>query len=62
MKKDPAVYLSKSEGRFRVICQGVPVSNDKATEAEALEAAKGLAVDSMAWDGDEGRWVERRTG
>lgn len=55
---DPSVYLSASEGRFRVISQGVPVAPDRMTEREALEDARryGLKLAARFWDGDVGEW------
>ena len=59
---DPPVYLSVSEGRFRVIERGMPISADKKTAAEALAVAAqfGLKVSDQIWDGDKGRWVSAR--
>lgn len=56
--KDPKVYLSHSEGRYRVISQGVPISADKKTAAEALAVAHqfGLKVSEKVWEGDHARW------
>lgn len=58
--KDPAVYLSSSEGRHRVIQHGLPISADKATAREALQVAEHfkLKVSDRVWDGDNGRWVK----
>ena len=57
--KDPDVYLSFSEGKYRVIDHGVPISADKATSDEALAVAKhyNLAVSNMMWNGDIGQWA-----
>ncbi len=55
----PKVYLSASEGRYRVIVQGVPVSSDRPTMVEALAAAASLGVKGLSdfmWDGDAGTW------
>lgn len=55
----PKVYLSASEGKYRVIVQGMPVSADKPTKAEALAAAASLKVTGLSdqmWDGDKGEW------
>ena len=60
---DPSVYLSASEGRYRVIQQGMPISRDMATPEEALSAASRfrLTVADRAWDGDRGEWVPLST-
>jgi len=52
-------YLSTSGGRWRVISQALPVSDDKATPAAALAAARqlGLELEAAAWNGDRGEWV-----
>lgn len=54
-----AGYLSFSEGKYRVIVEGLPVCNDKATLLEALKAADSMHVvlHSLAWRGDKGDWV-----
>jgi len=54
----PKVYLSASDGKYRVISQGIPISPDKRTAAEALEAATRfkLRVADQMWDGDAGAW------
>lgn len=56
--REPKVYLSTSEGKFRVISQGLPISVDKRTAAEALAAAEQfkLKVSDRMWDGDAGQW------
>lgn len=52
-------YLSTSGGRWRVISQALPISDDKATPAAALAAARqlGLELEAAAWNGDRGEWV-----
>ena len=52
-------YLSFSGGLWRVVVQALPVCADKATPAEALAAARQLAVElaPAAWNGDRGEWV-----
>lgn len=59
----PPAYLSISEGRYRVISQGMPVCADKATPAEALTAAQNLRVivAPVAWNGDRAEWVSLDT-
>jgi predicted amidohydrolase len=59
----PPAYLSISEGRYRVISQGMPVCADKATPAEALTAAQNLRVivAPVAWNGDRAEWVRLDT-
>lgn len=53
-------YLSTSDGKFRVISQGMPVTNDKPTAREALDAAAKcsarvfVADGDTFWDGDAG--------
>lgn len=63
MSSDPKVYLSSSEGKFRVIQGGVPISADKRTAAEALAVAEHfrLKVSDKMWDGDAGTWRSRST-
>ena len=55
---DPKVYLSSSEGRYRIIQGGVPISPDKRSAEEALAIAKSfnLKVSDRMWDGDAGEW------
>lgn len=55
---DPSIYLSASEGRFRIISQGVPVAPDRLTEREALDDARRFKVKvaDRFWDGDSGTW------
>jgi len=52
-------YLSFSGDRWRVVVHALPVCADMATPAEALAAARQLAVElaPAAWNGDAGRWV-----
>lgn len=52
-------YLSFSANRWRVVVRAAPVCADKATPAEALAAARQLAVElaPAAWNGDRGEWV-----
>jgi predicted amidohydrolase len=59
----PPAYLSISEGRYRVISQGMPICADKATPAEALTAAQNLRVivAPVAWNGDRAQWVHLDT-
>ena len=54
----PPAYLSRSEGRYRVILQGLPLCADKATEAEATAAAHAQRVKlaPVYWDGDSATW------
>ncbi len=60
MREDHTTYLSRSEGRFRVIHQGLPVAPDRATKAEALADATraGLTVAPRVWDGTLGSFVD----
>jgi len=59
----PPAYLSISEGRYRVISQGMPICADKAPPAEALTAAQNLRVivAPVAWNGDRAEWVRLDT-
>ena len=59
----PPAYLSISEGRYRVISQGMPICADKDTPAEALTAAKHQRVilAPVAWNGDRAEWVSLDT-
>lgn len=52
----PAVYLSGSGNRWRVICQGLPLSADKTTPTEALEVARKMKIQPSAyyWNEEEG--------
>lgn len=59
---DPTTYLSTSDGKFRVINQGQPVTVDKPSAKEALSAAakcsaRCFVADGMTvWDGDTSSW------
>jgi hypothetical protein len=55
-------YLSFSEGRYRVIVQGMPICKD-GDKTFALRAAESLRVklQSEAWNGDRGEWVHADT-
>ena len=57
-QKDPPVYLSVSEGRYRVISHGLPISADKTSARDALAVAThfGLKVSDRVWYGDKGEW------
>jgi predicted amidohydrolase len=59
----PPAFLSISEGRYRVISQGMPICADKPTPAEALTAAKHqrVIVAPVAWNGDRAQWVHLDT-
>jgi hypothetical protein len=54
----PPAYLSRSEGKYRVIAQGLPLCADKATAAEATAAATAQRVKlaPVYWDGDSAEW------
>ena len=54
-----AGYLSFSEGKYRVIIDGLPICNDKDTLLAAIRAADSMKVvlHSLAWSGDKGEWV-----
>lgn len=55
----PPAYLSRSEGKYRVIAQGLPLCADKATAAEAEAAAAtayNVKLAPVFWDGDTGEW------
>jgi hypothetical protein len=62
-RETPPAYLSISEGRYRVISQGMPICADKPTPAEALTAAKHqrVIVAPVAWNGDRAEWVHLDT-
>ena len=55
--------LSTSEGRWRVLVDGMPICADKGAPAEALAAARQMRVELLptAWNGDRGVWVELST-
>jgi hypothetical protein len=59
----PPAYLSTSEGRWRVISQGLPVGSDKATAAEAMRFAEKyrMKIAPVSWNGDRGEWVDMDT-
>ena len=59
----PPAFLSISEGRYRVISQGMPICADKLTPREALKAAQDLRVivAPVAWNGDRAEWVHLDT-
>lgn len=61
-QSDPKVYLSMSEGKYRVIQQGVPISPDKHSAETALAAASKwkLQVSDRMWNGDTGEWQPLR--
>lgn len=50
--------LSLSEGKFRVLVDGMPIAID-GTKAYALRAAQSMKVTIQpeAWNGDRGEWV-----
>ena len=54
----PPAYLSRSEGKYRVIAQGLPLCADKQTAAEATAAATAQRVKlaPVYWDGDAAEW------
>ena len=54
-----AGYLSFSGNAYRIIVEGLPVCNDKATLLEALKAADSMHIvlHSLSWCGDKGDWV-----
>lgn len=58
---DPRVYLSTSEGRWRVISQGVPLCADTdEVTARALAARfKWDISHGRVWNGDKGEWEVR---
>jgi len=60
---NPSINLSASEGRYRVIQQGMPISRDMTSPQEALGVASHfrLTVADRAWDGDRGEWVPLST-
>ena len=49
-------YLSYSNDKWRIICQGLPLCVDKATRSEAKAVAKQMKVklSDTYWDGDNG--------
>lgn len=51
-------YLSFSEGKYRIIVQGMPVCTDT-TLHHAMLIAKQFRVKlrELMWDGDQGLWV-----
>lgn len=58
MQRTTNGYLSFSEGRYRIIVQGMPVCADT-TLHHALMCAKQFRVTlrNLMWDGDQGLWV-----
>ena len=59
----PPAFLSISEGRYRVISQGMPICADNLTPREALKAAQDLRVivAPVAWNYDRAEWVHLDT-
>jgi hypothetical protein len=55
-------FLSFSNGRYRVIVQGMPICRD-GSKTDALRAAESLRVklQAEAWNGDRGEWVHLHT-
>lgn len=54
-------YLSRSEGRYRIIYHGSPIAADVDSIERVMQISRSFAVpvhlDPMAWDGDAGTWV-----
>jgi hypothetical protein len=64
MANYPRTYLSKSDGRYTVIHNGMPICDYKATREEALRAATQMRVkasDSLYWHGDSGKFLPSLT-
>lgn len=59
MNTTPKVYLSTSNGQFRVINQGMPISKDMATAQDAMQVARAFRLDVAqdAWNGDTGEFM-----
>ena len=55
----PETYLSLSDGSYRVIHQGMPISKDFPDKTMAMLPAKGLDVSEWAWIGNQGVWIPR---
>lgn len=56
-------FVSFSEGKYRIIVQGMPICADKSSLPDALRAAAQMkvTVDEVAWNGDRGEWVTLST-
>jgi hypothetical protein len=56
-------YLSYSGGKWRVICQGLPLCVDKATRSEAEAVAEQMKVklSDTYWDGHRGVYTRMKT-
>jgi hypothetical protein len=55
LDKDPEVYLSGSDEKWTIICQGSPLCDYKKTAEEALAVAKEFKLQphSFYWDSTE---------
>jgi hypothetical protein len=57
----PRTYLSTSDGRWRVIDQGMPLCRDVPDRADAVRAAKQSRIKDAellpVWNGDKGEWI-----
>ena len=56
-------YLSFSEGRYRIIVQGMPICADKPAMRDAIRAAESMRVKLQPedWNGDRAEWVHLHT-
>lgn len=56
----PRTYLSQSEGKWRVVHNGLPLCADKDSAAECLPVAKqfNLTLDDLYWNGDLGQFLK----
>jgi hypothetical protein len=61
--KAPDCYMSFSNGAYRVIHKGMPISDGKKTMVEAAAVAMQfkLTMSSISWNGDMGLWVAAST-
>ncbi len=54
----PPAYLSCSDGKWRLVNQGLPLCADTTREqAEACAKSFRLALPAVYWDGDTGAFV-----
>ena len=61
--KPPKAYLSFSNGKYRIINQGLPVNADCGFKHDAISFAVRikLKLADVAWNGDRGEWVHLHT-
>ena len=58
-RTNPPAYLMTTAGQWRVIVQGIPLTADKPSQANARAAAErlGAVIAPVAWNADRQQWV-----